>query len=229
AIRYIKAYCFAKEAEFRRVINHRVRGWSENKNTGDAFFKKQREQADSITMVNEKYFFDMMVRIAEDMHKKTGVLSPKVGATNIHVLDLCMAPGGFSDAAMRRNPRGKFFALTLPENVSTYFPMFSEIEVYKPEKIHAARSSFYLIAKNVNTKLKEFTSTLKILQEEYHEATFGGREGTGQDFSLSREEDVLALLETFGDELARLGRPIWKIQADALAKTNFAGGNLGEN
>ncbi len=34
---------------------------------------------------------------------------------------------------------------------------------------------------------------------------------------------VLTVLEKFGEKLIEMGVPIWKLQADALSKTSYAG------
>lgn len=37
------------------------------------------------------------------------------------------------------------------------------------------------------------------------------------------EECVLQVLKDFGYQLTKMGAPVWKIQADALSKTAYAG------
>lgn len=37
------------------------------------------------------------------------------------------------------------------------------------------------------------------------------------------ESFVLEVLKTFGQKLLEMGAPIWRIQADALSKTAYAG------
>ena len=53
-----------------------------------------------------------MQRIGDEMQKSTDVMSP-IG--NGQILDLCMAPGGYSASALKFNPRASVSGATLPE------------------------------------------------------------------------------------------------------------------
>ena len=115
ATQLIQAYFFKHEREFRRVMVYRDRvscrcshaltcctansgdraneqqGWNHNKDKGDTYFKAQREHADKADDEGEKRFYNMMIKIGEDMDKATGALHPSVPAgRNIKVLDVCM-------------------------------------------------------------------------------------------------------------------------------------------
>ena len=56
--------------------------------------------------------FNLMQRIGNEMHEITGVMS-LVDTRNI--LDLCMAPGGYSASALKFNPQASVSGATLPE------------------------------------------------------------------------------------------------------------------
>jgi len=67
-----------------------------------------------------------------------------------------------------------------PARIVYSLSKFANICVFKPEKKHASRSSFYTIARNINTLSVDFRTFLKRCQDDWYEATFGGENGTGQ-------------------------------------------------
>ncbi|MBE3049910.1 hypothetical protein IMZ48_46915 [Candidatus Bathyarchaeota archaeon] len=100
------------------------------------------------------------------------------------------------------------------------FSTFSNITLYKPKKAHTKRSSFYLIAKDIDSKSPEGISAVKEWKEAWRLATFE----TGQE----REREIRAndppmaeVLEKFGPKLISLGTHVWKVQADSLAEAPF--------
>jgi hypothetical protein len=100
------------------------------------------------------------------------------------------------------------------------FEEFSKIQLFKPAKVHAPRSSFYLIAKDIQQRHPKAIEAVQKWQKDWWNATFGGTECTGED----KEEDewrVSSVLESFGPKLIDLGRPIWKVQLDALKKASY--------
>jgi len=57
-----------------------------------------------------------MLDIADEMEHVTGALRIQGGGHHdIRVLDICMAPGGYTIAALKYNPNAKVHAITLPE------------------------------------------------------------------------------------------------------------------
>ena len=84
--------------------------------SGDKHFQKQRQIADgaSADMRASRGFFNLMERIGTEMQDTTGVMSiPDPG----QILDLCMAPGGYSASALKFNPRASVSGATLPEKL----------------------------------------------------------------------------------------------------------------
>jgi hypothetical protein len=65
-------------------------------------------------------------------------------------------------------------------NLLYTFSKFSNIKLFKPCNHHKTRSSFYMIAKNVDEKSEHAKSALKSWRENWYKATFGGEEGTGE-------------------------------------------------
>lgn len=99
----------------------------------------------------------------------------------------------------------------------------TDLQACKPLTMHRDRGSFYAIALGVGLREPAgpaLPSFLHAFQKLWVELTFGG-DGDGRwmtdedlDFLISEEE--LALF--FADRLIQLGRPVWFIQAQALAK-----------
>ncbi|KAI0471873.1 hypothetical protein GGR56DRAFT_677733 [Xylariaceae sp. FL0804] len=99
---------------------------------------------------------------------------------------------------------------------------FATLRLFKPRRSHAMRSSFYLVAADVRAQAPEATRAVELWRAAWRVATFG----TDEEYAAARSRteadgDVEALLRGFGPELVRMGRPIWKIQADALARASF--------
>jgi 23S rRNA U2552 (ribose-2'-O)-methylase RlmE/FtsJ len=276
----------------------------------------------------------MMQQIAEEMHRATGALSAH--GREIKVLDICMAPGGYTAAILKLHPNAKAFAITLPKeqgghplhigkerlaglqlldvtmlatefanqpipknhpererfltvrpfkfhafdivfcdgmvlrtqkreshrestevtrlacsqlilalqrikaggtlimllhkidsfgaaNILYAFSKFANVRAFKPHKKHATRSSFYMIATNVRPDSEPARAAVEEWKAAWWKATFGGEAGTGEMKDDSPESVVLDMLEDFGEKLMEMGRSVWKIQADALSKTDYAG------
>jgi 23S rRNA U2552 (ribose-2'-O)-methylase RlmE/FtsJ len=97
------------------------------------------------------------------------------------------------------------------------FDKFSSVQLFKPAKHHAKRSSFYMIARDVQSQHPEALSAVAAWKTQWKAATFG----TDEEFQeVLRAEyfDVEKVLQDFGSELLRMGREVWAIQAQALSK-----------
>ncbi|KAI5286186.1 hypothetical protein KEM54_006983 [Ascosphaera aggregata] len=136
------------------------------------------------------------------------------------------------------------------------FSRFADIELFKPQRKHAIRSSLYLIAKNIRPRSPEALEALKYWKRVWWNATFEAGEMTilemgenvgGKDcFPLSavtdanesvemglapspiqkQREEVLRTLDIFGEKLIELARPLWLIQIEALQKKRNDGFRL---
>jgi 23S rRNA U2552 (ribose-2'-O)-methylase RlmE/FtsJ len=100
------------------------------------------------------------------------------------------------------------------------FNKFSSVKLFKPTRHHAKRSSFYMIATNIQSQHCEAVLAVKRWKRQWKVATFGT--------DVEYEEELRAaclnteeVLGEFGIELVRLGREIWGIQARALEKAPF--------
>lgn len=100
------------------------------------------------------------------------------------------------------------------------FSKFSSVRAVKPEKGHRIRSSFYMVATNVQSQHADAIKAIKDWKASWKVATFGTDEEYEQ-FIRYDEESVEGLLAEFGPDLVSLGRQVWKVQADALSKASF--------
>lgn len=100
------------------------------------------------------------------------------------------------------------------------FSMFSDIKLYKPRQGHSTRSSFYMVAKNIDTQRSEAAQAVREWKKVWRVATFGNDE---EYWEMVRGDDppVSEVLDEFGPKLIELGRPVWTVQAEALAKAPF--------
>lgn len=317
-----------------------IKGWK--RESGDVYFQRRRLEADTADTKRRWGFFGMMKGIGFEMNNVTGALS--LGGndgSSIEVLDLCIAPGGYSAVVLNLNPtasidaislshkdgghgvlipfgrydprvqilftditllaaeygvdmgnipsdhpdaanfnslrpyEGKQYGLVLCDGqvlrthrreayreggeptrltnaqlilglqrikpggtliillhkLETWdtvmlvrsFSAFATIELFKPTRAHAIKSSFYLIAKNVQPQSMEAKFALKRYRRLWHNATFVKDIETGGD---DITEDVTAVLEEFGPKLVEVGREIWRVQAEALEKAPFMQGTM---
>jgi hypothetical protein len=100
------------------------------------------------------------------------------------------------------------------------FSHFSTIQVFKPKKKHAIRSSFYLIAKDVKPDSDAAQAAIGRWKMAWSRATFGSEAGT-DDRVMVDCHHVERVLDQFGSKLVELGLPLWDIQAEALSKMDF--------
>lgn len=103
------------------------------------------------------------------------------------------------------------------------FRQFSRVRLFKPRAGHSKRSSFYLVATDVQSRKPRALEALARWKMVWRVATFGSDDEYAQvvhDPEVNAEE----LLAEFGPELVRLGRPVWKIQKESLAEAPFIKG-----
>ncbi|CAH0003700.1 unnamed protein product [Clonostachys byssicola] len=109
----ITQYLLERVSEFRELTDLRRKGWDNPK--GDAFFKKQRQNADKPDKKTSEWFFRMMKQIAEELHTTTGAFSINPSCDRQpRILDFCMAPGGYLHTALQKAPGAEALAFSLP-------------------------------------------------------------------------------------------------------------------
>ncbi|KAH0532861.1 hypothetical protein TsFJ059_001497 [Trichoderma semiorbis] len=109
-----------------------------------------------------------------------------------------------------------------PEEIHTaellhIFSKFSEISLFKPKRSHAKRSSFYMVAKKIDTCSNQAIEAKEIWKREWIDSTLGTADDCA---SLSKRtaDDARKLLDGYGTELVKLGRPIWATQVAGLKR-----------
>ncbi|KAK8070667.1 hypothetical protein PG997_010870 [Apiospora hydei] len=97
-VKYLMAEPDAEE--FRTLSALRRKGWESA--DGDKAFQEQRKRADNLSKDVSEFNYKLMGKIADELHTATGAFQMPLRACS--VLDLCAAPGGFLNHAMRINP-----------------------------------------------------------------------------------------------------------------------------
>ena len=126
-------------------------------------------------------------------------------------------------------PGGTMVALLhKPERMSTaeilhLFSHFSTVMLFKPVQSHATRSSFYMVASNIQSKHPRAIEAVEGWKRAWKVATFGSDEDRAME-AQRESSTVIQLLDVFGPDLIGMARNIWKIQARALRKASFIAG-----
>ena len=314
--------------------------------SGDKYFQKQRKIADGTDVRASRGFFNLMQRIGSEMQETMGIMSL---ANSGKILDLCMAPGGYSASALKFNPWASVSGATLPENLGGHklfvrdgfrgatvrvwqgdltslvgdmgidngdiseehpdfgkfqkdevwageqfdlvfcdgqvlrnhsqdmaehrqrcearrlicsqllialrhvrvggsmvillhkidswntvltlraFDRFASIALFKPLAAHKARSSFYLVAKNIQPHHKDALVAVQDWTKAWKDATFRaltdeGREDAfpgHRDNSTALGQQVTKVMDEFGERLIALGENAWKIQQEAIRTSHW--------
>ncbi|KAG7424424.1 hypothetical protein Forpi1262_v014342 [Fusarium oxysporum f. sp. raphani] len=103
------------------------------------------------------------------------------------------------------------------------FSEFSSVRLFKPRVGHATRSSFYMVASNVQSQHPKARLAVKKWKEVWRAATFGSEEDFMEAF-CDAGPSAEKLLEEFGSKLVSHGREIWPVQAQALTGASFIKG-----
>lgn len=109
------------------------------------------------------------------------------------------------------------------------FSAFSNLKVFKPHKIHATRSSFYMIASNVQSKSAAAQAVVEQWMYQWRQMTLeseGGVDEMGPQ-SGSFGADLHDVLEQFGSEFIELVEPVWEIQSKAIQKSDWFRAGVG--
>lgn len=104
------------------------------------------------------------------------------------------------------------------------FNQVSDIQLYKPPRIHAVKSSFYLVARNVNLEHALVKTSISYWKDLWEYLTF--REFKDIPYPTSAlynpgEDFAEIVRKGFGPRFIKLARPVWRFQADALRKASF--------
>ncbi|KAH8423379.1 uncharacterized protein LDX57_001137 [Aspergillus melleus] len=103
--------------------------------------------------------------------------------------------------------------------------MFADIQVYKHPEIHAIKSSFYLVAKNVNLNHEGIKQTISNWRDLWR--YLGSKDHadaarmTWKYDEIDSDEGSKREVQQFGPRFLELARPVWKIQASAMRRASF--------
>lgn len=97
---------------------------------------------------------------------------------------------------------------------------FSQLQLFKSSKHHATRSSFYAVARNIQSEHPLATQMVATWKQQWRVSTFGTAEEYREAFHET-ESDAIAALESFGETYMAMGRHIWATQATALSKAPY--------
>ena len=90
-------------------------GWESKE--ADAYFQKLQQSADNANSKGRARFFKLMRYIGAQLNAVTSALNIKPAQSQVPaILDLCMAPGGFSMAALDRNHNASLRGISLPQS-----------------------------------------------------------------------------------------------------------------
>lgn len=103
------------------------------------------------------------------------------------------------------------------------FTKFSDVSLFKPSRAFKTRGSFYLIAKNIRPEDPAAKDAVKAWKETWWRATCREGQDSKPVFIEHEKEYVLRVLEEFGERFVEMARLVWKVQADGLSKTGYAG------
>ncbi|KAJ5644516.1 hypothetical protein N7507_010527 [Penicillium longicatenatum] len=309
------------------------KGWKNE--DGDRFFEERRKTASNPTRRTKESFYKMTCQIGEGLAEGTDIFKSK--SPGLKVLDLCMAPGGFTTAAANNLLKPLIDGITLPPQIGGYevlakkycqhiiyaditmyptemgyegsipsghpdanhfntsrpllddsydivicggavgrdhpreeyrrdcegtrltvsqmmfamnrlknggsmvlllhrieawdtvcilnaFNQFSDIQLYKHPKCHAIKSSFYLVARNLDLDHPVAKQSVSHWRSLWKYLTFKEFEDVSlPDSSLFGSNDafVRSLIEDFGPRFQNIAQPVWECQAKALRKQPF--------
>ena len=109
-----------------------------------------------------------------------------------------------------------------------FFDKISRLQLFKPVKGHAKKSSFYLVAKDMQPGRMVARAAVFTWKQIWKDATFpssatpiGDRNHTQDEAEAllkqaEREKDSDELIGSFGERLIELAEPLWEIQKKAL-------------
>ncbi|RKK95395.1 hypothetical protein BFJ71_g8418 [Fusarium oxysporum] len=100
------------------------------------------------------------------------------------------------------------------------FSKMATVKLYKHYRHHKIRSSFYLVAKNIQVDSAFAKEMVAMWKQRYKIATFGNDEEYAEMHRVTRET-ALVELEKFGEKYVAMGKKIWKTQADGLENAPF--------
>ncbi|KAF7548038.1 hypothetical protein G7Z17_g7311 [Cylindrodendrum hubeiense] len=97
---------------------------------------------------------------------------------------------------------------------------FSNLKLFKHHRHHAMRSSFYAVAKNVQSDGELALEAIAEWKRAWKNASLGTKDERTRELKAD-SADAQEVLDDFGKTLVNMGRIIWTKQADALERASF--------
>lgn len=100
------------------------------------------------------------------------------------------------------------------------FSKFANIRLFKPDQEHQFKSSFYMLATDIQSQSDEAKMAVEQWTREWKAATFG----TDDEYQVEVRKnalDVDVVLEEFGQEWIRLSQHVWNLQLEGLKSKSF--------
>ena len=124
-----------------------------------------------------------------------------------------------------RNQGSLVLVMHKPESFDTAeiirtFTKCSSVRLFKSKTKHAITSSFYMVAREVDTQSEEMQSAIVKWKKQWENAMCQSIEAL-PTCPRAFEDQVREMLAEFGPQLIDLATPLWKIQADALRASSF--------
>lgn len=108
-------YALGAPSSIPSSTNTYVQGWQSEEE--DTYFQNQRQRADNANAKTKIGFFRLMRTIGLELDDATSAFTlPGDGNSRSAILELCMAPGGFSSAALYRNSSALLRGISLPSH-----------------------------------------------------------------------------------------------------------------
>jgi 23S rRNA U2552 (ribose-2'-O)-methylase RlmE/FtsJ len=105
------------------------------------------------------------------------------------------------------------------------FSKFASLKLFKPTKSHAARSSFYMIATNIEPEHDDAVAAVKDWKRMWEIATFAEDEEYDA-YTSEHQPSEETLVAEFGKALVTLGKEVWSVQAKALGNSWWVTGDV---
>ena len=126
--------------------------------------------------------------------------------------------GGTMIVLLHRSSRVSIFRLI------RMFHQFSHVHIFKPTKNHTIKSSFYLVARDIQAESASCLEAMELFRTVWERASV--KDDSVSSTVLYKElalvqSSLRPELEAFGPRYVELVRYIWRIQADALENAPF--------
>ncbi|KAE8142307.1 hypothetical protein BDV38DRAFT_236313 [Aspergillus pseudotamarii] len=104
------------------------------------------------------------------------------------------------------------------------FDQFSDIQLFKHQTYHALKSSFYLVAKNIDLEHNTAKLSLRYWKDLWKYLTFKNFENVvplSSSLYEPKSEIIGQLRDEFGSRFIELAQTIWMVQTQALRNADF--------